>query len=119
MSMLAANDIADEDLQIIIAVAANLARKTPQFQLNLPNNVVLTNIADAKFMMPGVDFIKQTHQKIGEIDLQTEHILIMPSSDFKTRVKIGSMFGMDMYADPACPKDKFLIEQKKEESNGI
>lgn len=115
MSILAMGDVADEDIQIIIAVARNLAQKTPQFQLNLPNNVVLTNIADAKFMMPGVDFIKQTHQKIGEIDLQTEHILVMPSSDFTSRVKIGSMFGMDMYADPACPKDKFLIEQKKEE----
>lgn len=114
MSLLSISDVADEDIQIIIAVARNLAQKAPQFQLNLPNNVTLTNISDAKFMMPGIDFIGETHKKIMDIDAQNEHILVMPSSQFNSRVKIGNMFGMDMYADPACPKDKFLIEPVKE-----
>lgn len=108
------SDIADEDMQIIMAVARNIAMRTPRFHLNLHDGVVLTNSLDSQFVFPGVDLIYKTFGKIGEIDATTAHILVLPSKDFNSRVKIGNLFGMDVFADPTCPSDKFLIEQAKE-----
>lgn len=111
------SDVADEDLQIIISVCQNLILKKAKFRVNLPNGCVLTNVSEKIMQFPGIDLIAENHQKIMEIDATTPHILVMPSNKFKSRVKIGKLFGMSVYADPSVPKDKFLIEQSKEEDS--
>lgn len=109
------SDVADEDLQIIIGVCQNLILKKGKFRINLPNGCVLTNVSEKIMRFPGIDLIAENHQKIMEIDATTSHILVLPSDKFKSRVKIGKLFGMPVYADPNVQKDKFLIEQDMEE----
>jgi len=108
------SDIADEDSQIIIGVCQNLILKKGKFRINLPNGCVLTNVSEKIMRFPGIDLIAENHQKIMEIDATTPHILVLPSRKFKSRIKIGKLFGMPVYVDPNCPKDKFLIEQDME-----
>ena len=108
-------DMPGEDFDVIVAVCKRLIAKNGKFIINLPNGCVLTNAADKIMQFPGIDFIMENHQKIMEIDATTPHILVMPSDMFNNRVKIGELFGMKVYADPNCPKDKFLIEQAKED----
>ena len=110
-------DIADEDMQIIAAVARNLQAKSRFFKVNLGGTTVLTNIPEGQFTFSSIDMIMDTHKKIMEIDAQTPHRLVMPTDQFGSRTKIGELLGMDVYADPKCPKDKFLIEQDMEKSS--
>ncbi len=108
--------MADEDFQILCAIATNLASRLKLFRVNLPHGAYLSNHASGtNFSFAGIDSIKEAHQKIMELDAQTPHRLVMPTDKITTRIEIGNLFGMKVFVDPNCPKDRFLIEAHQEE----
>lgn len=113
--------IAPEDMQIIIGVVKNLVEAKKIFRINLPFGAYLTNHEGGPvFSFSGIDQIRQAQQKLHNAmgDMKVDWILIMPTDDFTKRIMIGNLFGMDVYADPECGKNNFVIQErpKTEES---
>jgi hypothetical protein len=110
-------NIADEDMAILVAIHTNMVQQYGTYELKIPGGATLTNKQDGKqnFSFAGIDAIKNAHTQIMLVDAQTPHEIVMPSGQFTKRIKIGEMFGMPLYADPECPKDRFLIRQIQEE----
>lgn len=59
------------------------------------------------------DKIKEAFDATMDVDAQNEHQLLVPSNLLPKRVKVGELFGMEVIADPLCPKNEFRIERKK------
>lgn len=107
--------IAPEDMQIVIAVVRNLAEHSKVFRINLPYGAYLTNAENGPvFSFSGIDQIEDGKQKLIAAGATEPFHLIMPSDKYKIRTKIGVLFHMEVYADPLCPKNEFLIQQPEE-----
>ena len=107
--------IADEDMQIMIAIVRNLVEHSKVFRINLPYGAYLTNAPDGPvFSFSGIDQIEEGKQKLVAAGATEPFHLTMPTDHYKLRTKIGVMFNMEVYADPRCPKNEFLIQQPEE-----
>jgi hypothetical protein len=105
--------LADEDMQILAAIAAALTERLGKFQINLPGGAVLTNNDNNQFSFAGVDAIKDTLDKIMIMAGDVEWELLMPTNRFEGKKQIGRLFDITVYADSTIPKDKFLLREAK------
>lgn len=103
--------LADEDMQLLVAIGAALRKRLGKFQINLPGGVVFTNNDNSKFSFAGVDSIKDTLDKIMAVAGDVEWELLMPTNRFDGKKEIGRLFGITVYADSAIPKDRFLVRE--------
>lgn len=120
--------MAEEDMQLLVAITEKLVKEQKTFTINLPYNTKLTNqdggnvqdlIPTERFAFAGIDFIKDMEQQYRKVTNEP-CILIMPTDKMFTRTYVGELFGMKVYADPRCPKDKMLIQPPQgEQENEI
>lgn len=107
--------VAPEDMQIIVAVVENLVHEKKVFRINLPHGAYLTNIEGGPvFSFSGIDQIVDGKKKLVDAGATEPFHLTMPSDQYKIRTKIGVLFNMEVFADPLCPKNEFLIQQPEE-----
>lgn len=107
--------IADEDMQILFAIVRNLVEHSKVFRINLPHGAYLTNAENGPvFSFSGIDQILDGKRKLQEQGAKEPFQLTMPTDKMGSRVKIGVLFNMEVYADPKCPKNEFLIQQPEE-----
>ena len=107
--------IAEEDMHILIAIVSNLVAHSKVFRINLPHGAYLTNAENGPvFSFSGIDQIEDGKQKLLDAGAKEPFALVMPTDQYKIRTKIGVLFYMEVYADPNCPKNEFLIQQKEE-----
>ena len=109
-------DMADEDFQILVAITNDLTKRIGTFRINLPNGAYIGNGAEPsaeRFTFAGIDAIFEAKSKLNTagVPADAKYELIMPSNYFNGRKKIGSVFEMDLYVDPTCPKDRFIIRE--------
>lgn len=109
--------IANEDMNIIIAVVRNLSEQKKAFRINLPYGAYLTNQGEGPIIsFSGIDQIAKAHSALMEASGHNQFTLTMPTEDFKQRTRIGVLFGMEVYADPLCNKNNFVIKEKEKAS---
>lgn len=115
--------MADEDMQFLIAIAEKLVTEQRFFTVNLPFNTRLTNqdggdvnqfMQSRQIAFAGIDFIKDMKNQYQRVTNE-KCILIMPTDKMTIRTEVGELFGMKVYADPKCPKDKMLIQPPEQD----
>lgn len=109
------NLVAQEDMDIIVAVVNNLTEAKKVFRINLPHGAYLTNHEGGPvFSFSGIDQIRQAMLKLTETvgGEAIEWVLLMPTNDLTRRAYIGKLFGMEVWADPDIDKNNFVIQEK-------
>lgn len=101
--------LADEDIDILVAIAEKLEHEGGLETIELPHGFQLTR-GGMNVSFSGIDAIERAkHEMKMASGLLEPYVLIMPSSK-TTPQKIGSLFGMDCWVDPHCPKDQFYLK---------
>lgn len=109
------NLVAQEDMAIIIAVVNNLTAAKKVFRINLPHGAYLTNHEGGPvFSFSGIDQIREAWLKLAEATANApiDWILLMPTDNLTRRMRIGNLFGMDVFADPDIDKNNFVIQER-------
>ena len=107
--------VAPEDMAIIMAVVNNLTEAKKVFRINLPHGAYLTNHEGGPvFSFSGIDQIREAWLKLAEVTANApiDWILLMPTDNLTRRMKIGNLFGMDVFADPDIDKNNFVIQER-------
>jgi len=105
--------IAPEDMQIMNAVVQNLYQHSKVFRINFQGGAYLTNIEGGPvFSFSGIDQIQEASKKLADMAEGVLFVLIMPTDSFQERTRIGELFGMEVFADPKCDKNNFVIQEK-------
>lgn len=104
--------MADEDMQFLIAIANTLHERLNKFSINLPNGAMLTNINNTEMRFVGIDQIKFALDQLMKEADDSKWCLVMPTNVGTARQKIGEIFAIPVYIDPAIPKGNFLIQEE-------
>lgn len=111
MSPTAQDFLADEDMQVLVAISKALAARLTHYSINLPGGAMLTNINGSSMKMVGIDQIKSALDMLMKEAGDAKWCLVMPTNIGTTRQKIGEMFAIPLYIDPMIPKNDFLIQE--------
>lgn len=104
--------MAEEDMAFLLAICKSLKERLDNFSINLPDGAVLTNIGTENIKFVGIDQIKYALDTLMRQAGDSKWCLVMPTNMGTTRQKIGELYAIPVYIDPAIPKGNFLIQEE-------
>jgi hypothetical protein len=110
--------MAEEDMHFLVSLAGALTERLGHFSINLPNGTIFSNISGNNIKMVGIDQIKSALAMLMQQASDANWCLVMPTNqrDITERTKIGELYAIPVYIDPAIPKDNFLIQEETKKS---